>query len=83
MIGHVKWFDTVNGFGFIINYHDDKEVFFGRHSIITNDTYKVVGEGQPVSYDVSLDDAGREVAIKVMPLSINDILIECMATESP
>ncbi len=77
MIGHVKWFDTSNGFGFILDYHDEREIFFGRHSIITNDTYKVVGEGQPVSYDIDKDDAGRDVAIKVMPLSIADIkLIE-------
>ncbi len=77
MIGHVKWFDTSKGFGFILDYNNDKEIFFGRHAIMVNDTFKAVGEGQPVSYEVLIDDKGREHAAQVMPLSIADIkLIE-------
>ncbi len=75
MIGHIKWFDTSRGFGFILDYHNNKEIFVGRHAIIVNDTFKAVGEGQPVSYEVLLDDKGREHAVQVMPLSIDDILL--------
>ncbi len=76
MIGHVKYFDGKHGFGFIMNYHDDSEIFVGRHSIKANDRYKVLAEGQPVSYDVGLDNKGNTVAVNVRAMSINDVIVE-------
>jgi len=83
MIGHVKWYDSRRGFGFILDYHTKDEIFAGRHEIRTNGTFKVVGEGQPVTYEIGKDDDGRVIARNIQPLSIDDILLDPGITEAP
>jgi len=82
MIGHVKWYDVKRGFGFIVDYHSNDEIFFGRHEIRANSIFHHIGEGQPVSYDLQEDGQGRPIAVNLHALSIDDILLDPDITES-
>ncbi len=64
--GTVKWFKNDSGFGFIIN-DETKEETFVHFSAINSDGYKVLEEGQKVTYDVEQDpkDASKTRAINV------------------
>lgn len=52
--GTVKWFKSDKGFGFIVN-DETKEEIFVHFSAINSDGYKVLEEGQKVSFDVESD----------------------------
>lgn len=52
--GTVKWFDAEKGYGFITN-DDTKEDIFVHFSAIQKEGYKVLEEGQKVSFDVEED----------------------------
>ena len=47
--GVVKWFNDKKGFGFIKREEDDKDVFV-HYSVIKEDGYKSLAQGQLVEY---------------------------------
>ena len=50
MIGKVKWFNNTKGFGFID--HAAGEDIFVHYSVIKQDGYKTLAEGQLVNFDL-------------------------------
>ena len=50
MIGKVKWFNNTKGFGFID--HSSGEDIFVHYSVIKQDGYKTLSEGQLVDFDL-------------------------------
>jgi cold shock protein len=64
--GTVKWFNEGKGFGFISNDDGSGDVFV-HFSVIQNDGYKVLSEGQKVTYDTETDpkDSRKLRAINV------------------
>lgn len=50
LVGKVKWFDAKKGFGFIEK--DDGSDVFLHYSAITMDGFRVVEEGQKVSFEI-------------------------------
>lgn len=68
--GTVKWFNATKGFGFISN-DDGGEDIFVHFSSILSDGYKVLNEGEKVSFEVEADpkDAGKLRAKNVTVLS--------------
>jgi len=65
--GTVKWFNTEKGFGFIANDNGGSDVFVHFSSIQT-DGYKVLNEGDKVSFDTEQDpkDSRKLRAINVI-----------------
>ncbi len=72
MIGHVKWFNAKNGFGFIRGYKTKDEIFVHATDVIIKDSWRNLGTGQPVSYSLQ-NVKGKTRAAEVKPLSIDDI----------
>jgi len=64
--GTVKWFNGEKGYGFISNDETNEEVFV-HFSAINGDGYKVLAEGQKVTYEVEADpkNASKSRAINV------------------
>lgn len=64
--GTVKWFNSEKGYGFISNDETKEEVFV-HFSAIKADGYRVLEEGQKVTYDVEKDpkDSSKSRAINV------------------
>ncbi len=60
MEGKVKWFDAKKGFGFI-EKADGTDVFL-HYSAIDMDGFKVVEEGQSVSFDIVQGAKGPQAA---------------------
>ena len=54
--GKVKWFDNTKGFGFIAE--DSGLDVFVHHSSIVGEGFKVLKEGDSVSFDVVTCDKG-------------------------
>ena len=52
--GIVKWFNAEKGFGFITNDNGGSDVFV-HFSAIVADGYKVLNEGQRVTFDIETD----------------------------
>lgn len=52
--GTVKWFNSEKGFGFIANENGGEDVFV-HFSAIQSEGYKVLDEGQKVTFDVEQD----------------------------
>jgi len=52
--GTVKWFKSDKGFGFITNDETNEDIFV-HFSAINGDGFKVLEEGQKVTYDVEPD----------------------------
>ena len=50
MVGKVKWFNNVKGYGFI-DYNSDEDIFV-HYSVIKQDGYKTLAEGQLVDFDL-------------------------------
>lgn len=50
MIGTVKWFNELKGFGFILD--DQGRDIFVHYSVINETGYKKLLEGQTVEYDL-------------------------------
>ncbi len=48
--GVVKWFNDKKGFGFIKREEDDKDVFV-HYSVIKEEGYKSLAQGQLVEYN--------------------------------
>ncbi|MDD3543443.1 MAG: cold-shock protein [Bacilli bacterium] len=64
--GTVKWFKSDKGFGFITD-DETKEDIFVHFSGIVGDGYKVLDEGQKVSFDIEKDpkDSSKNKAVNV------------------
>jgi CspA family cold shock protein len=63
--GTVKWFNAEKGFGFITG--DDGQDVFVHYSAIRMPGYRVLEEGQPVSFEVGTGDKGPQAEV-VTPL---------------
>ena len=50
MVGKVKWFNNTKGYGFID--HASGEDIFVHYSVIKQDGYKTLSEGQEVNFDL-------------------------------
>lgn len=55
LIGRVKWFDDKKGFGFILNPEGD---VFVHYSVIEEEGYRTLTEGQEVEYELCHTDKG-------------------------
>jgi len=62
--GTVKWFDSRKGFGFILG-PEGQDVFV-HYTKIEGDGYRVLGDGDEVSYDAEKTDRGWH-ATRVTP----------------
>lgn len=51
MLGKVKWFDERKGYGFLVDDETQEEYFCHFSSIISENGYKVLIDGQKVSFD--------------------------------
>ncbi len=59
MQGKVKWFNESKGYGFITPDDGSKDVFV-HFSAIEAEGYKVLHEGDEVSFEVQETDKGRQ-----------------------
>lgn len=57
MLGTVKFFNSIKGWGFVIGEDDDQDYFF-HHSSIIMDGFRNLAEGQKVSFDPEKDEKG-------------------------
>lgn len=58
--GTVKWFNAKKGFGFISD--EDKHDVFVHYSALNMDGFKVLEEGDKVSFDVVDGEKGPQAA---------------------
>lgn len=67
--GTVKWFKSDKGYGFITDDATQKDIFV-HFSGISGSGYKVLEEGQKVSYDIEQDpkDKDKNKAVNVTAL---------------
>ena len=56
----VKWFNAEKGFGFIVG-EDGKDIFV-HFSVINQDGYKALADGDVVTYEVKNTDRGPQAA---------------------
>lgn len=68
MIGKVKWFDAVKGYGFI-NRNSDNEDIFVHYSQIMENGYRSLEEGQEVKFDLAQTERGLQ-AKKVYKIGV-------------
>lgn len=54
--GRVKWFDNRKGYGFISQ--DSGPDLFVHHTVILGTGYKILNDGEPVTYDVVPSEKG-------------------------
>lgn len=54
-LGNVKWFDDKKGYGFI--EHPEGDVFV-HYSVITEEGYRSLNEGQKVEYELARGEKG-------------------------
>ena len=57
--GTVKWFSDQKGYGFITPEGDAKDVFV-HYSVITNEGFKTLKEGDQVEFDVTQGPKGEQ-----------------------
>lgn len=64
--GTVKWFKSDKGFGFITNNQTNEDIFV-HFSAIQGEGYKVLEEGQKVTFDIEQDpkDNSKNRAVNV------------------
>ncbi len=58
--GTVKWFNTEKGFGFISNDAGGDDVFVHFSAIVSDNGYRTLQEGQPVTFDVEPDPKNNQ-----------------------
>lgn len=56
--GTVKWFDTKKGYGFIVG--EDGNDYFVHFTDIIGVGYRVLTEGQTVTFDVATEGKGQK-----------------------
>lgn len=61
--GTVKWFNRKKGYGFIVA-EDGSDVFV-HYSAINMEGFKVLREGDRVTYEAGTDETGRAIAVNV------------------
>ena len=71
MIGKVKWFNNTKGYGFID--HSTGEDIFVHYSVIKQDGYKTLSEGQRVEFDLIETPKGLQ-AINVRPSTSEKVM---------
>ena len=64
--GTVKWFNSEKGYGFVTNSETNEDIFV-HFSAINAEGYKVLNEGQKVTFDIEKDpkDASKNRAVNV------------------
>ena len=71
MIGTVKWFNAVKGYGFIVNDEGGEDIFV-HYSAIIKDGFKTLRDGQKVYFELENDDEnGKLKASNVTPIENN------------
>ena len=55
--GTVKWFNDKKGFGFIVDPEMGEDIFV-HFSVIANDGYRTLKDGDGVEYEVEKDQKG-------------------------
>ena len=58
--GKVKWFNAEKGFGFIVG-EDGKDIFV-HYSVINQEGYKALAEGDVVNYELKNSERGPQAA---------------------
>jgi CspA family cold shock protein len=66
--GTVKWFNSDKGFGFISDDAGGDDVFVHFSSIVKDDGFRTLAEGQKVTYDTEPDpkDSNKVRAVNVV-----------------
>ena len=72
MTGKVKWFNNTKGYGFID--HTSGEDIFVHYSVIKQDGYKSLDEGQIVDFDLIETPKGLQ-AVNVVTSTENNLKI--------
>ena len=70
MIGKVKWFNNTKGYGFID--HTSGEDIFVHYSVIKQDGYKTLSEGQLVNFDLIETPKGFQAVNVSTTSSVNN-----------
>ena len=68
--GEVKWFDTIEGYGFITCEEHDRDIFV-HESQILDEKVNLLQQGQKVKFDIHHTDRGLS-AIKVVLVKNQD-----------
>lgn len=71
MTGTVKWFNNDKGYGFI-QYKEDNDIFV-HYSMIQEDGYKSLSEGDIVQFDLIETEKGLQ-AVKVHKINVKTTL---------
>ena len=66
IVGEVKWFNNIRGYGFL-GYEGGSDVFI-HYSAIDADGYKSLTAGDQVSFDIVEGERGKPEAAKVLRL---------------
>ena len=52
MLGHVKWFSDVKGYGFVVADEQPDTDIFVHYTEIQSEGFKSLVEGQPITFDI-------------------------------
>lgn len=69
MEGKVKWFNNTKGYGFI-DYANGEDIFV-HYSVIKQDGYKTLSEGQLVNFDLIETPKGFQAVNVITTTNIN------------
>lgn len=61
-IGTVKWFSDTKGYGFVVTDDQPERDIFVHYSVITEEGFKSLHEGQPVSFELKEGPKGLYAA---------------------
>ncbi len=84
-MGRVKWFSPKKGYGFLANVDgEDKDLFVHHSSLQTSDNvYRLLYQGEYVSYDEKKDENGKLLAINVTGINGGGLMCEVNAKNKP
>ena len=69
MVGKVKWFNNTKGYGFI-DYANGEDIFV-HYSVIKQDGYKTLSEGQLGNFDLIETPKGFQAVNVITTTNIN------------